>query len=341
MKKFIRIGVDLAKNCFQVHALESEGGKAVARKLTRSKFAAFFEGVEPCLVGMEACASAHYWARELMAMGHEVKLMPPSYVKPYVKRGKNDAIDAEACCEAVCRPGMRFVPVKSASQQAALTLHKTRDLLVKQRTMSVNALRAHLAEFGIVVARGVGRAGELIEMAARDADLPAAALASVRALQLQLEGIEASIGVVEEAIKAAHAACQTSQLLDGAPGIGVITATAAAAMTPDPDVFRSGRDYAAWMGLTPRQNSSGGAPSLGAITKKGNRYMRKLFVLAATSLIKIAKKRTGALAEWIVALLKRKPRRHATVALANKLARTVWAMMKTGEVFRAGLFARA
>jgi transposase len=341
MKKFIRIGVDLAKNSFQVQALESEGGKAVARKLSRSKFRSFFEGIEPCLVGMEACASAHYWARELMEMGHEVKLMPPSYVKPYVKRGKNDAVDAEACCEAVSRPGMRFVPVKSATQQATLTLHKTRDLLVKQRTMSINALRAHLAEFGIIVARGVGRVDELIELAARDPNLPAAALASVRALERQLEGIEASIGAVEEALEAEHAACPKSQLLDGAPGIGVIIATAAVAMTPDPNVFRTGRDYAAWMGLTPGQHSTGGKSTLGPITKKGNRYMRKLFVLAATSLIRVAPKRTGALAEWIIALLKRKPRRHVTVALANKLARSVWAMMKTGEAFRAELFARA
>ena len=340
MKKFIRIGVDLAKTYFQVHALESEGGRVVARKLTRSKLRAFFEGIEPCLVGMEACASAHYWARELAAMGHEVRLMPPFYVKPYVKRGKNDAVDADACCEAVSRPGMRFVPVKSADQQATLSLHKTRDLLVKQRTMSVNALRAHLAEFGIVVAKGVGRVGELLELA-RGANLPAAAMASVGVLERQLESLKAGIEDLEDAIGAGHATCQMSRLLDGAPGVGVIISSAVVAMAPDPSAFRTGRDFAAWAGLTPRQNSSGGKPTLGAITKKGNRYLRKLLVLGATSLIKIAHKKTGALAEWIVALLARKPRRHVTVALANKLARILWAMMKNGEAFRTELFARA
>jgi len=341
MKKYIRTGVDLAKNVFQVHALESEGGPVVARKLSRAKFRAFFANIEPCLVGVEACGSAHYWARELGAMGHEVRLMPPAYVKPYVKRGKNDAIDAEACCEAMTRPGMRFVPVKSADQQATLTLHKTRDLLVKQRTMSVNALRAHLSEFGIVAAKGRGKVGELLALADAGASLPSAARASARALARHLESIEASIEDLEDEIAAFHASSQTSQLLDGAPGLGVIVSTAVAAIAPDPSVFKSGRDFAAWIGLVARQNSSGGKPTLGSITKKGNPYLRKLLVLAATSLIKVARKRAGALADWINALLARKPKRHVTVALANKLARIVWAMMSNGEAFRAEIFAKA
>lgn len=341
MKKYIRAGVDLAKNVFQVHALESEGGPVVARKLARSKVRAFFASMEPCLVGMEACGSAHYWARELKAMGHDVRLMPPVYVKPYVKRGKNDAVDAEACCEAVSRPGMRFVPVKSAEQQATLTLHKTRELLVKQRTMSVNALRGHLSEFGIVAAKGIGRVGELLALADADATLPAAARKSVRVLANHLESIEASIGDLEDEIAAFHATCQTSRLIDGAPGFGVIISTAVVAIAPDPNVFRSGRDFAAWIGLVARQNSSGGKQTLGSITKKGNPYLRKLLVLAATSLLKVVGKRAGALADWIKALRARKPPRVVAVALANKLARIVWTMMKNGEAFRAEIFAKA
>jgi transposase len=341
MKKFIRIGVDLAKTYFQVHALSVEGGAAVGRKLTRNKMRAFFAEVEPCRVGMEACGSAHYWARELTTMGHEVVLMPPSYVKPYVKRGKNDAIDAAACCEAMSRSDMRFVAVKSAEQQAALMLHKTRELLVKQRTMCVNALRGHLAEFGIVAAKGLARVDELLELAEKEAALPARARASVKILARQLEGLEASIDNVEDEIAGFHAQSQMSQLLDEVPGVGEIIATAVVASAPDPGVFRSGRDFSAWVGLTPRLNGTGGKQTLGPITKKGNRYIRKLLVLGATSLIKVVGKRKGALRDWIVAMLARKPKRHVTVALANKLARILWAIMKTGEPFRTEIFAKA
>ena len=341
MKKFIRIGVDLAKNYFQVHGLETEGGSAVTRKLTRRKMREFFSGIEPCLVGMEACGSAHYWARELEAMGHEVLLMPPSYTKPYVKRGKNDAVDAAACCEAMSRPGMRFVPVKSAEQQAVLMLHKTRELLIKQRTMSVNALRAHLSEFGLVVAKGIGRVDQLLGLAERDAALPDAVRAVVKVLAQQLEGLEKSIDEIEDKIVCAHRQSEMSQLIDAIPGIGEIIASVITASVPDPDVFKSGRDFAAWLGLTPLQTSSGGKPTLGAITKKGNRYIRKLLVLGATSLLSLVGKRKGALHDWIVALLARKPARLVTVALANKLARIIWAMMKTGEGFRGEMFAKA
>ena len=341
MRKFIRIGVDLGKNHFQVHALEGEGGAAARLKLSRSKVRAFFARTAPCRVGMEACGSTHYWARELTAMGHDVVLMPPTYIKPYVKRGKNDALDAAAVCEAMARPNMRFVPIKSADQQAVLMLHKTRELLVKQRTMSVNALRSHLAEFGLVVARGIGRVGELLELADADASLPEEAKETVKLLAAHLEGLDRSIDAAEDKIAAASARSKTSQLIDQVPGVGPLIASAIAASVPDPSVFKSGRDFAAWLGLTPRQNSSGGKEKLGAITKQGNRYIRKMLVVGATSALRVAGRRKGALAGWIAALRARKPKRLVAVALANKLARICWAIMTTGEVFRQEMFAKA
>ena len=339
MKKFIRIGVDLAKNYFQIHALESEAGLAVKRKLKRSKMHEFFSQIEPCLIGMEACGSAHFWARELKAMGHEVLLMPPAYTKPYVKRGKNDAVDAEAICEAVSRPGMRFVPLKSVEQQATLMLHKTRELLVKQQTMCINALRGHLSEFGIVVAKGIGRVGELLELAAA-ATLPETVMATVKVLAQHLAMLDKSVDDLEKQIGYAHAQNEMSRLLDKVPGVGKIIASVITASVPDPSVFKSGRDFSAWLGLTPRENSSGGKQTLGAITKKGNRYIRKQLVLGATSLLNVVGKRQGALRDWIVALLLKKPARLVTVALANKLARILWAMMRTGESFRIEMFAK-
>ena len=340
MDKFIRIGVDLGKAYFQVHALRVEGS-AINRKLSRSKMRAFFARIAPCRIGMEACGSAHYWARELAAMGHDAVLMPPAYIKPYVKRGKNDALDAAAICEALSRPGMRFVPIKSADQQAVLMVHRTRELLVKQRTMSVNALRGHLAEFGLVVAKGIERVDELLDLANNDASLPEEAGKMVELLALHLEGLDRSIEAAERKIVAANARSQTSQLLDRIPGVGPLIASVIAASVPDPSAFASGRDFAAWLGLTPRQNSSGGKAKLGAITKQGNRYIRKMLVVGSRSALRVAGKRKGALADWIVALRARKPERLAAVALANKLARICWAMMTTGEVFRQETFAKA
>ncbi len=341
VKKFIRIGVDLAKNCFQVHALPFEGAPAVTRKLSRSKVLEFFSQIEPCLVGMEACGSAHYWARELTRLGHEVLLMPPVYTKPYVKRGKNDAADADACCEAMSRPGMRFVPIKSEEQQGTLMLHKTRELLIKQQTMSVNALRGHLAEFGLIAAKGIGRVDELLELAEGDKTLPNAAKAAVKVLAKTLEGLDKAINDLEAKITGARAKTEMTRLLDKVPGVGKLIASAVTAAMPDPNVFKSGRDFAAWLGLTPRQNSTGGKQTLGAITKRGNGYIRKMLVLGATSLLNVVGKRKGALRDWIVALLAKKPARLVTVALANKLARILWATMKTGECFRAEIFAKA
>ena len=341
MKKFIGIGVDLGKNYFQVHALESESGAVLNRKLSRAKFREFLSKAAPCRVGMEACGSAHYWARELAAMGHEVMLMPPAYTKPYVKRGKNDAADAAAICEAMSRPGMRFVPVKSADRQAVLMLHKTRELLVKQRTMSVNALRGHLAEFGLVAAKGIGRVDELLALAQQDAGLPPIARAAAARMAQHLAGLGQSIDAVEDDIAKAHGQNQTSRLLDEIPGIGTLIASVIAASVPDPGVFKSGRGFAAWLGLTPKQNSSGGKEKLGAITKQGNRYIRKMLVVGATSVLRVARKRGGALAEWIVALRARKPEKLAAVALANKLARIAWAIMTTGEGFRGETYVKA
>jgi len=341
MKKFIRTAVDLGKNYFQFHGFAGEDGVFVSRKLKRSKVLEFFAQIEPCRVGMEACGSAHHWARELMAMGHEVVLIPPAYIKPYVKRGKNDAVDAAAICEAMARPDMRFVPVKSADDQAVLMLHKSRELLIKQRTMSVNALRGHLAEFGLVVAKGINRVDELLALAQADARLPQIAKEMVTELARHLEGLDQSIDTVDDEIAKAHKQNQNSCLIDEVPGIGTLIASVMAASVPDPGVFKSGRDFAAWLGLTPRQNSSGGKEKLGAITKQGNRYIRKMLVVGARSVLRAVGKRKGALADWINALRARKPERLVAVALANKLARICWAIMATGESFRADTYVKA
>lgn len=340
MQIFHRVGVDLAKNVFQLHAIIAEGQPPVRRKLSRTKFLAFFSNMSPTRIGMEACGSAHHWARSLRALGHDVVLVPPAYAKPYVKRGKNDAIDAEAICEAMSRPGMRFVPIKGVEQQALLGLHKQRDLLIKQQTMAVNALRAFLAEFGLVVAQRIDRVGELLETARSDEQLPVAARARIEIDAAVLAALAKGIGDLERAIAEHHTASPVSKLLDGVPGIGMITASALAAHVPDPGQFRSARDFAAWLGLTPQEYSSGGKTVLGRISKKGNPYLRKLLVLAATSLLRVQSKRQGRMADWLRSLLDRKPARLVTVALANRLARTAWAMMRTGEVFRGDLFAR-
>ena len=291
---------------------------------------------------MEARGSAHYWARELDRYGARGRVDAAAYIKPYVKRGKNDAINAAAIYKAMARPDMRFVPVKSADQQALLMLHKTRELMVKQRTMSVNALRSHLAEFGLVVAQGVGRIDDLRDLAENNPSLPDEARQAMKLSVLHIEALTRSIDAIERKIAKAAAGDRTSRLLDRVPGVGPVTASAIAASAPNPGVFKSGRDFAAWLGLTPRQNSSGGKTRLGGITKQGNRYIRKLLVVGATAVLRhAASKRSGPLADWIAALRKRKPERVVTVALANKLARVCWAIMTTGEFFRQETFARA
>ena len=266
---------------------------------------------------------------------------PPRPSSTLLKRGKNDAADAAAICEAMSRPEMRFVPVKSEEQQATLMLHKTRELLIKQRTMGINSLRGHLSEFGIVAAKGLGRVDELLEKAESDATLPEIAKAALTILVQHLEAIEASIAVLDQEIAAVHTQSPVSRLLASIPGIGKITASAIVASVPDPSIFKSGRDFSAWLGMTPRQNSSGGKEKLGSITKMGNRYLRKMLVVGCTSVLRVAAKYKGALAEWIVAMKARKPERHAAVALANKIARICWAIMSTGEHFREELYTRA
>jgi len=327
------IGLDLAKRVFQVHGVDAAGRVIIRRQLRRGQVIDFFEKLPPCLVGMEACATAHHWARELMARGHEVRLMPPSYVKAYVKRSKNDAADAAAICEAVTRPSMRFVPVKGVEQQAALMLHRTRELLVRQRTQLINAMRAHLAELGIVAAQGRDGVKELIGMASSD-QLPQAVRGSLLALIMQLEAAHQQIVGIERRLQAQHRTSESSRRLETIPGIGVIGATAIAATVTDPTVFKSGREFAAWIGLVPRQNSTGGKQRLGSISKQGDRYLRKLLIVGAMAVIQHARRQPER-HPWLIQLLARRPTKLAAVALANKMARIAWAMLVRGEDYQA------
>ena len=284
------IGIDLAKNVFQVHGVDAIGKVTITKKLRRSQVLALFDRFPRCLIGMEACATSHHWARELRALGHDVRLMPASYVKAYVKRNKNDAADAAAICEAVTRPSMRFVPVKTADQQSALMLHRTRDLLVRQRTQLINAMRAHLAELGLVAARGREGVQSLIALV-RDnvSQLPDLARSALQAILSQLDALGQQIANIERHLHAQHRVNEVSQRLETIPGIGVIGATAIAATVTDPKVFKSGREFAAWIGLVPRQNSSGGKERLGSISKQGDRYLRRLLVIGATAVIRQAR----------------------------------------------------
>lgn len=330
------IGIDIAKSVFQLHGVDEAGKVVLRKKLRRSAVLDTFRDMAPCLVGMEACATAHYWAREISALGHQVKLMPPAYVKPFVKRQKNDMADAEAICEAVSRPTMRFVPVKSADRQGVLVLHRTRDLLMRQRTMLLNAVRGHLAEFGIVSPQGPGRVFELIT-SLRDgthADLPDIARTALLGIGAQLDALCGQIHALERQLLAWHRSDADSQRLETIPGVGVLTATALAASVPDPAVFRSGRQFAAFLGLTPRQNSSGGKDKLGRISKMGDGYLRRLLVIGATSVIRRADTNLSATGAWIRSLLTNKSKRLTTVAMANKTARIAWAVLARGECYR-------
>jgi transposase len=330
------IGIDLAKTIFQIHGIDSSGAVVIRKKLRRSQVLSFLEALPPCVVGMEACATSHYWAREIGALGHEVRLMAPSYVKAYVRRQKNDAADAEAICEAVTRPTMRFVPVKSAERQGVLVLHRARELLVRQRTMLINAIRGHCAEFGLIVPQDARRVSELIEpmRQAVAQDLPDLAQTAILMLADQLDALAAQINALERRLMAWHRQNDDSQRLATIPGVGIITATALSATITDPSLFRSGREFAAFLGLVPRQNSSGGKERLGRISKKGDGYLRKLLVVGATSVIRRSRTSTVASASWVNALLERRPARVVTVAMANKTARIVWAVLSRGEVYR-------
>lgn len=331
------VGLDLAKRVFQVHAVDTSGDVVVRKALRRSQVLPFFAKLPPCLIGIEACGTSHHWARELTKLGHEVRLMPPAYVKPYVKRGKNDAVDAEAICEAVTRPTMRFVAMKSAEQQAALSLHRTRNLLVKQRTQLVNMIRGLLAEFGIDVPEGLLRAlGLARQIAAKEVapDVPPTAMQVLGLLCEQVLDVHLRLQAIDRSILAQLRTDDVARRLSTVPGIGPVSATALAASVADPGQFRSGREFAAWLGLTPSQNSSGGKDRLGRITKMGDRYLRKLLVVGATSLIRGAKYKPETADPKLVALLARKPVRVASVAMANKMARVVWAIMVRGEVYQ-------
>lgn len=331
------IGVDLAKNVFQVHGVDSDGKVAISRQLRRKQVIEFFGKIPPCLVGMEACGTAHHWARELTKFGHTVRLMPPSYVKAYVKRSKNDAADAAAICEAVTRPSMRVVPVKTAEQQAALMLHRTRDLLIRQRTQLINALRAHLAEFGLVAAKGREGVAQLFAIVSDDSNghaLPAAMQQALQVILDQLDALQQQIGQLDRCIHVQHRASDVCRRLETIPGIGVIGATAIASTVADPSAFKTGRDFAAWIGLVPRQYSTGGKEKLGGISKQGDRYLRRLLVLGATAVIQHARRHPDK-HPWIMRLLAKKPAKLVAVAVANKMARIAWAIMAKGGIYRA------
>ena len=328
------IGFDLAKNIFQAHGVDTEGTVLFSKRLRRGNVADFFSSLPHCLIGVEACPTAHHWARELQAMGHEVRLMPPQYVKPYVKRNKNDAADAEAICEAVTRPNMRFVPVKTADQQAALMLHRVRQAFVRQRTSLISALRAHLAEFGIIAPQGIGNVSVLKQrLEDAGAVVPSLARESLGDLLEQIEGIWLRIRAIDQKIARAHQASEVCRRLATVPGIGPITATAIASTVADASVFKSGREFAAWLGLTPKQHSSGGKERMGRICKRGDRYIRHLLFIGARNVMRYQKARAAAGAKWIEDLVRRKQGRVAAIALANKMARIAWALMKHGGVF--------
>lgn len=339
MEQVSTIGLDIAKSVFQVHGIGEAGKVVVVRQLKRRGVLPFFAKLSPCLVGMEACATSHHWAREIEKLGHEVRMMPPRYVKPYVKRNKNDAADAEAICEAVTRPTMRFVPIKTPEQQSVLMLHRTRQLFVRQRTTLINAIRAHMAEYGIVA--GIGRNGVevLLELIAKGEDdrIPPAARKCLMALAAQLQLVKRQILEADRRVLAWHRTSKVSKRLEAIPGVGPLIATALVASIPDPSMFRSGRDMSAWIGLVPKQSSTGGKEKLGNISKAGNRYLRKLLVVGALSVIKRAKILGYTRHPWLVRLMERRSTKIAAVALANKIARMAWAMMVRDEKYRTPL----
>ena len=336
--RIIRIGLDTSKHVFQVHGVDENETPALRRQLRRSEVAKFFAKLPPTRIGLEACGASHHWARRLRGLGHEVLLMPPQYIKPYVKRGKNDAIDAEAICEAMSRPTMRFVTVKSAKNQAALMMLGVRDLLVKQRTMLINAIRGHAAEFGVTAAKGSKQVVELLQRLADDAEVPALAREMIGVMAAQLDAVEAKLKAIEARLMAWHRQNQTSQCLATIPGIGPIGGVSFALRVSDPKAFRSARHFAAWVGITPRENSTGGKQRLGKISREGDEGLRRLLVLGATAVIQQADKgrqgKKGRARPWLSKLLARKPKKVAAVALANKMARIIWAMMVSGETYR-------
>ncbi len=333
--KITTVGLDLAKNIFQVHAIDEDGAVVVSKALRRAQVLPFFTKLEACLIGIEACSTSHHWARELNMLGHEIKLMPPAYVKPYVKRGKTDAADAEAICEAVLRPTMRFVAIKSPEQQSVLALHRTRDLLIRQRTQVVNMIRAQMAEFGIALAKGIQHALRVVRqlLDGEALDIPPLAITVLMTLAEQVRDLQTRVKGLDKLLMAWFRGNKVAKRLETIPGIGLITATALAATVTDPHQFTSGRQFSAWLGLTPRANSSGGKERLGHISKMGDRYLRRLLVNGMTSQLRWARGNPDA-HPWVAKLLDRKPPKLVAVAMANKIARIAWAVMTRDEIYR-------
>ena len=336
MQTITTVGLDIAKSVFQVHGVDVQGEVLIRRQLKRRYVLAFFQKLPPCLVGIEACASSHHWSRELKALGHTVRLMPPAYVKPYVKRQKNDAADAEAICEAVTRANMRFVETKTPEQQSGLVLHRTRHLFIRQQTAVINAIRSHLGEFGIVAPVGRNGVEDLLDVVADPSDkrVPEIARACLAALGAQLHRLKEQILEFDCMIRAWHRSSEMSLRLDDCPGVGPVLATALAATVADPKAFRSARNFSAWIGLVPKQHSSGGKNRIGSISKQGDRYLRNLFVAGALAVIRYAKIHGTKHRPWLTALLARRPTKIAAIALANKIARMAWAMMAKGECYK-------
>lgn len=335
MGTIVTVGLDIAKSVFQVHGIDASGEVILRRRLTRSRVLALFENLPRCVVGIEACNTSHYWARELIALGHDVRLMPAQYVKPYVKRGKNDAADAEAICEAVTRPTMRFVAVKTPEQQSVMMLHRVRLMLNRQRTQLSNAMRAHMSEFGVVAP--IGRVGleRLLAIIAdpEDPRIPTDARVCLDMLAAQLAVVKQQILENDRRIRASARETEVGRRLMEIPGVGPLLASAFVASVADPAVFKTGRDLAAWIGLVPKQNSSGGKERLGGISRAGNRYLRQMLVVGAMAVIRHAE-RHGTKRAWLIQLLARRATKVAAVALANKTARIVWALMTSGERYR-------
>lgn len=331
------IGFDIAKSVIQIHGVDAEGAVALRKRMTRAGTVQFFSRLPPCLVGMEACGGAHQWARELAAFGHDVRLISPLYVKPYVKRSKTDAADAAAICEAVSRPHMRFVPVKSCDEQALAQAYKTRALLVAQRTALVNALRAHLTEFGVVAPLGPAGAAKLIGLIeAADTDLPELTREVLGELAGMIAATQSRIATLDARLARLAASDEACKRLMQVPGVGPVAAGTLRALADDVTRFRTGRDFAAWLGLTPRQNSSGDKVRIGSISKAGNRELRTLLVLGQMAVLRYAQARPDKASAWLAAMIKRRPPLVVAVAMAARTARIIWAMLARGEAYRPG-----
>lgn len=342
MKEVSIIGLDLAKNVFQAHGAGADGSVIFRRKLSRAQLLTFLAGQPACLVAMEACASAHHWGRAIGDLGHEVRLIPPAYVKPFVKRQKNDMADAEAIAEAASRPTMRFVAVKSEEQQAAAMAYRTRDLLVRQRTQTINALRAHLAEHGIVAPTGpahVGRLAALVE--GDDGALPEGVRELAQLLLGQIAGLSEKIAGLDGELRRSASADDTVRRLTTIPGVGPISAAAITTFAPPMETFSKGRDFAAWVGLTPRQHSSGGKERLGRTSKMGQKDIRRLLIVGAVAVVRWAARKGAPEGTWLARMLARKPKMLVAVALANRMARTAWALLRKGEDYRDPVMAAA